>query len=147
VESAAEMLEAVARACQGAHAVFMAAAVADYAPVAAPAKIRKSEPRMTLTLERGPDILSELARSKGDTLLVGFAAETEDLLVRARAKLAAKNLDFIVANDVSRRDRGMESDYNAVTILGRDGGAREVPRALKGEVAEAILDHVFGSPP
>jgi phosphopantothenoylcysteine decarboxylase/phosphopantothenate--cysteine ligase len=144
VETAAEMREAVLAARSSADAVFMAAAVADYAPVPAPAKIKKSEASTTLTLERGPDILRELGESKGESLLIGFAAETENLLSNARQKLAAKNLDFIIANDVSRHDRGMESDHNAVTILDRGGEALEVPRALKGEVAERILDHVFG---
>ena len=144
VETAEEMRQAVLAARSGADAVFMAATVADHAPVPAASKIKKSDVAMTLTLERGPDILRELGESKGDTLLIGFAAETEDLLSNARKKLEAKNLDFIVANDVSRPDRGMSSDHNAVTILDRDGGAVEVPRALKGEVAERILDRVFG---
>lgn len=144
VETAAEMRQAVLAARSGADAVFMAAAVADHAPVPAGSKIKKSDGPLTLTLERGPDILRELGESKGDTLLIGFAAETEDLLSNARKKLEAKNLDFIVGNDVSRPDRGMSSDHNAVTILDRDGGAVEVPRALKGEVAERILDRVFG---
>jgi phosphopantothenoylcysteine decarboxylase/phosphopantothenate--cysteine ligase len=144
VETAGEMREAVLAARSGADAVFMVAAVADYAPVPAAAKIKKSEATMTLTLERGRDILRELGESKGDTLLIGFAAESEDLLPNARKKLEAKNLDFIVANDISRPDRGMGSDHNAVTILDRDGGAVEVPRALKGQVAECILDRVFG---
>jgi phosphopantothenoylcysteine decarboxylase/phosphopantothenate--cysteine ligase len=144
VETAAQMRRAVLAARSGADAVFMAAAVADHAPVPAASKIKKSDGPLTLTLERGPDILRELGESKGDTLLIGFAAETEDLLSNARKKLEAKNLDFIVGNDVSRPDRGMSSDHNAVTILDRDGGAVEVPRALKGEVAERILDRVFG---
>jgi len=144
VETAAEMRQAVLAARSGADAVFMAAAVADHAPVPAASKIKKSDGPLTLTLERGPDILRELGESKGDTLLIGFAAETEDLLSNARKKLEAKNLDFIVGNDVSRPDRGMSSDHNAVTILDRDGGAVEVSRALKGEVAERILDRVFG---
>jgi phosphopantothenoylcysteine decarboxylase/phosphopantothenate--cysteine ligase len=144
VETAAQMRRAVLAARSGADAVFMAAAVADHAPVPAASKIKKSDGPLTLTLERGPDILRELGESKGDTLLIGFAAETEDLLSNARKKLEAKNLDFIVGNDVSRPDRGMSSDHNAVTILDRDGGAVEVPRALKGEVVERILDRVFG---
>ena len=108
------------------------------------AKIKKAEAPLTLTLERGPDILRELGESKGECLLIGFAAETENLLSNAREKLETKNLDFIVANDVARPDRGMESDYNAVTILDRGGKAVEVARALKGEVAERILNRVFG---
>jgi phosphopantothenoylcysteine decarboxylase/phosphopantothenate--cysteine ligase len=147
VETAVQMREAVLSAGQGADAVFMTAAVADYAPQAAPAKIKKAAAPLTLTLTPGPDILAELGRNNlagGRTLLVGFAAETGDLLAQAQAKLDAKNLDFIVANDVSRPGRGMEVDLNAVTILDRAGGRHEIPLARKGEVAEAILDRIFG---
>ena len=74
-----------------------------------------------------------------------FAAETESLLDSARGKLQRKNLDFIVANDVSRPETGLDADDNEVTLIGRDGSLKEVPRASKVEIAEAILDHVFGS--
>jgi phosphopantothenoylcysteine decarboxylase/phosphopantothenate--cysteine ligase len=144
VETAAEMRDAVVAARPGVDAIFMVAAVADYAPVPAPAKIKKSEATRTLTLERGPDILRELGESKGDTVLVGFAAETEEIIENARGKLESKNLDFIVANDVSRPDRGLGSDRNAVTILSRDRDPVDVPPAFKGEVAERILNVVFG---
>ena len=76
-----------------------------------------------------------------------FYPETDDLLAHARAKLERKNLDFIVANDVSGSEVGLEADDNAVTILSRDGASLEVPRASKAEIAEAILDRVFGEPP
>jgi phosphopantothenoylcysteine decarboxylase/phosphopantothenate--cysteine ligase len=145
VETAREMREAVLAA--PADAVFMAAAVADYAPEPAAVKIKKTAGSLTLTLPRGPDILAELGERKrpgSGPLLVGFAAETDDLLARAAEKLAAKNLDFIVANDVSRPDRGMESDLNAVTVLDRQGGRHDVPLAAKREIAEAILDRIFG---
>jgi phosphopantothenoylcysteine decarboxylase/phosphopantothenate--cysteine ligase len=145
VHTAAEMRRALLEAAREADAVFMAAAVADWAPEAAPRKIKKGEAGLTLTLDRTPDILSELGRSRGKATLVGFAAETDDLLANARAKLESKNLDFVVANDVSGTDRGMESDRNAVTVLSRSGDVREVPLAPKGEVAEAILDCVFGA--
>jgi len=145
VETAREMLEAVRRVGEDAEIVFMAAAVADYAPVAAPSKIKKSGGSLTLTLEEGPDILAELGRSKRDRLLVGFAAETEELLANAQGKLERKNVDFIVANDVSRADIGFDADHNAVTILGRDGSRSELPRASKTEIAEAILDRVLGA--
>ena len=122
----------------------MTAAVADYAPVAAASKIKKSGGAMTLVLEENADILAELGREKGDRILVGFAAESEDLIPHATSKLERKNLDFIVANDISIPDQGMDSDFNAVTILGRDGERLELPRAPKGEIAEAVLDRVFG---
>lgn len=142
VETAAQMRDAVWAVRREADVILMAAAVADYVPVKAPAKIRKTGGPLTLTLEPGDDILLELGRDKGRTLLVGFAAETEDVIARAREKLDRKNLDFIVANDVSGADRGMESDHNEVTVIGRDGGQLEIPLARKGEVAERILDHV-----
>ena len=114
VETASEMREAVMQARDEAQVVFMAAAVSDYAPVAAPSKIKKTGGSLTLTLDEGPDILAELGRDKQDRLLVGFAAETEELMSNAQGKLTRKNLDFIVANDVSRADIGFDADHNAV---------------------------------
>jgi len=146
VETAAEMRETVLRSRKGAAAVFMAAAVSDYVPQAVPSKIKRSGAPLELTLDEGSDILAELGRTREEPLLVGFAAETDDLIENARSKLQRKNVDFIVANDVSREDIGLDSDHNQVTILGRDGGVFEVPRAPKAEVAEAILDRVLGEP-
>ena len=95
------------------------------------------------------NILAELGERKGrgagGPLLVGFAAETEDLLARAEAKLVAKNLDFIVANDVSRSDAGIEADLNEVTVLDGKGGRHVIPLQAKRGVAESILDRVFGT--
>lgn len=147
VETAAEMRRAVLDARQGAAAIFMVAAVADFVPAAAPSKIKKAGGPLVLTLEAGPDILAELGREKGSVLLVGFAAETDDMLANARAKLEAKNLDFIVANDVARADVGIGAERNAVTILDRSGGSHAVAEAPKGAVADAILDRVFGAGP
>jgi len=144
VSTSAEMREAILRAREGAEAVFMAAAVADYVPQAAGSKIKRTGGPLTLTLEEGPDILSELGAKRKERLLIGFAAETEALLESARAKLQRKNLDFIVANDVSRPEIGLDADENEVTLIARDGETREIPRASKVEIAEAILDHVFG---
>ncbi|MBZ5639282.1 MAG: bifunctional phosphopantothenoylcysteine decarboxylase/phosphopantothenate--cysteine ligase CoaBC [Acidobacteriia bacterium] len=144
VTTSDEMRRAVLEARAGAHAVIMAAAVSDFVTEPAASKIKKGPEGLTLTLARGPDILAELGREKGDLLLVGFAAETEDLLARAREKLEAKNLDFVVANDVSAPGRGIEATRNAVTILDRAGGSFEVAEASKAEVADAILDRVFG---
>jgi phosphopantothenoylcysteine decarboxylase/phosphopantothenate--cysteine ligase len=144
VETAAEMRQAVRGAIAGVHAVFMAAAVGDFAPAPAPSKIKRSGAPLALALEENPDILAELGRERGDMLLIGFAAETEDVLERARAKLVGKNLDYIVANDVSRPGIGFGAPDNAVTILARAGEPVVIPRASKAEVAEAILDRVFG---
>lgn len=144
VETSEQMREAVLRLRTGAAAIFMAAAVADFIPRAAASKIKKTADTLTLELDRGPDILAELGAQRGEEILVGFAAETESLVDKAQAKLVAKNLDFIVANDVSRADVGFDSPDNAVTILCRDGSRTEIPRSSKVEVAEAILDRIFG---
>jgi phosphopantothenoylcysteine decarboxylase/phosphopantothenate--cysteine ligase len=145
VETSEEMRRAVLAAVSEAHAVFMVAAVSDFLPRESPRKIKKEGGSLTLTLEEGPDILAELGRRKEGTILVGFAAETEDLLEGARKKLVAKNLDWVVANDVSRPDLGIGSDRNQVTILDRAGARVDVPAASKAEVAEAILDRIFGA--
>jgi len=145
IHTSAEMREAVLERRAGAEAVFMAAAVADYIPRAAQAKLKKSGGTLTLTLDEGPDILAGLGAERRERLLVGFAAETEALVDNARSKLERKNLDFIVANDVSRPGIGIEADDNAVTILGRAGEVWEVPRQSKAEVAEEILDRIFGT--
>jgi phosphopantothenoylcysteine decarboxylase/phosphopantothenate--cysteine ligase len=147
VTTSAEMREALLRARVGADALFMAAAVADYVPLARPSKLKRSGAPLTLTLDEGPDILAELGRERAERLLVGFAAETDDLLAHAREKLARKRLDFIVANDVSQAGIGFDADDNEVTVIDRSGTAHRVPRGSKREVAEAILDRVFGPAP
>jgi phosphopantothenoylcysteine decarboxylase/phosphopantothenate--cysteine ligase len=145
VETSAQMREAVLKARQGATAVFMAAAVSDFVPQIAASKIKRSGGPLTLTLDEGPDILAEMGRDRGEELLVGFAAETDELERHAQEKLERKNVDFIVANDVSRTDVGLDADDNQVTILGRSGERWEVPKASKAQVAEAILDRVLAS--
>ena len=137
------MREAVLRAFDAADAVIKAAAVADYRPKErAGQKIKKQEGSLTLELVRNPDILRELGEKKTHQLLVGFAAETEHVLDYARGKLEKKNLDFIVANDVSRKDAGFSADTNCVTILARDGVCTEHPLMSKRQLADVILDHV-----
>jgi len=145
VETAAEMREAILRARDGAEAVFMAAAVADYVPERAKTKIQKTGADLVLRFHEGLDILAELGRDRRERVLVGFAAETGELLDRARSKLERKGADFIVANDVTRTDIGLDSDHNEVTILGRGGEIWEIGRATKGEIADTILDRVLGS--
>ncbi len=144
VRTAEEMRAAVREARGGAHALLMAAAVADFAPRPAESKIKKTGRGTSLALEPTTDILAEVGRDKGDLLLVGFAAETEGLPERAREKLRSKNLDFIVANEVSADGKGIDSERNSVLILDREGGTVEVPESPKAEVAERILDRVFG---
>jgi phosphopantothenoylcysteine decarboxylase / phosphopantothenate---cysteine ligase len=147
VRSAGEMYDAVMRVAPEAHVVVMAAAVADYTP-ATPAnqKIAKSDGPMTLTLERTRDILGKLGEVRSRVtgrgpVLVGFAAETSDVVARAREKRARKNVDLIVANDVSRSDAGFDVDTNAVTLVTAEG-VEEVPLQSKTAVAARILDRV-----
>ncbi len=146
VRSAADMHRAVLEQADSADVVIMAAAVADYAPEKrADQKIAKTDETMTLVLKRTPDILGDLgtrrlASGRGP-LLVGFAAETEDLVARATEKLRKKHVDLIVANDVSRSDAGFDVDTNAVTIIGADG-SESVPLQSKNGVAAEMLDRV-----
>jgi len=148
VETAREMRDAVLSLCPGAAALLMAAAVTDFRPARYSAQKVKKEGRATLdiTLERNPDILLDIARRRldleGPEVVVGFAAETGDLVARAREKLLAKRLDLIVANDVSATDSGFEVDTNRVTLLGLDGSVEALPLMSKAEVAERVLDKV-----
>jgi phosphopantothenoylcysteine decarboxylase/phosphopantothenate--cysteine ligase len=144
VRSAEEMVRAVEARAADAEIVVMAAAVADYRPAAvAPRKLKKGEAGTSLELVRTPDILRRLGEDKGGRFLVGFAAETDALLANARQKLAAKNLDLIVANDVSRGDAGFGSESNAAVLIDAAGGSLEVPRVSKRELAERIWDRVL----
>jgi phosphopantothenoylcysteine decarboxylase/phosphopantothenate--cysteine ligase len=145
VSSAEEMRVAVAKEAGAASIFIAAAAVADYrTKEKATAKIKKSDAEIELKLERTADILSEVAKArKNGQLLIGFAAETDDLLVHAREKLASKGLDAIVANDVSRVDSGFDSENNAVLILLRDNSEPiELPLMSKLETAHRIMDEV-----
>jgi phosphopantothenoylcysteine decarboxylase/phosphopantothenate--cysteine ligase len=141
VESAEEMRQAVLRLLPEATVIIKTAAVSDYRPkVAAAQKIKRSGP-MSLELEPTADILGEVARHKQSQIIVGFAAETQNVLENARKKLASKSLDAIVVNDVSREGVGFDSDRNAVTIIMKDEVV-EVPETSKWEVAQRVLDQV-----
>ena len=143
VRSAREMEKAVLSEFESAHAVIKAAAVADYRPKEeASQKIKKKEGELTVTLVRNPDILYELGQRKKQQLLVGFAAETDELETYAKKKLAKKNLDFIVANDVSARDAGFGTDTNRVQIFYRGGREESLPLMSKAQLAGLILDRV-----
>ena len=143
VRSTAQMREAVLTNLKNASILLMAAAVSDYRPrQMAAGKIKKSEAEMVLTLERNPDILSEAGRQKDHRILVGFAAETENLLRNARSKLKEKNLDLIVANDVTLPGAGFEVDTNIVKFLDRSRKVEELPLMTKEELADRILDRV-----
>jgi phosphopantothenoylcysteine decarboxylase/phosphopantothenate--cysteine ligase len=141
VESAEQMRDAVVNLLPQASIVIKTAAVSDYrAKAAAGQKIKRKGP-MTLELEATPDILKELAQKKQNQIVIGFAAETENVLENARQKLVSKNLDAIVVNDVSREGVGFDSDRNAVTIITRDEVV-EVPETTKWEVAQRVLDQI-----
>jgi phosphopantothenoylcysteine decarboxylase / phosphopantothenate---cysteine ligase len=142
VESAEEMEAAVRGAAPDADIVVMAAAVADFRPkVAADQKMKKDAGPPELVLEPTPDILAGLAGRRGrGQVLVGFAAETSDVVAHARDKVIRKGVDLIVANDVSAPGVGFEHDTNAVTIIGRDGPVAETGLTTKDRVAAAVLD-------
>jgi phosphopantothenoylcysteine decarboxylase/phosphopantothenate--cysteine ligase len=143
--SAAEMDQAVARESRNASVFIGAAAIADYRPAQrAEQKIKKSEESVTLTLERTPDVLANVAASRQNGLLVvGFAAETENVIANAREKLRSKKLDAIVANDVTRSDSGFDTTTNAITIItAKNTDPVELPALSKMEAAHRILDVV-----
>jgi phosphopantothenoylcysteine decarboxylase/phosphopantothenate--cysteine ligase len=141
VESAEEMREAALKLLPLATVVIKTAAVSDYRPKAAAGQKIKRKGAMTLELEATPDILKELCLRKGSQIMMGFAAETENVLENARQKLVAKNLDAIVVNDVSREGVGFDSDRNAVTIISHEK-VIEIPETTKWEVAQRVLDQV-----
>ena len=141
VESARQMREAVLAEYAAADVVIMSAAVADYRPQAVAAeKIKKSDDELVLHLVRNPDILLELGQKKQQQVLVGFAAETCNVEEYARKKLAKKNLDFIVANDVSAKDAGFAVDNNRVQLFFRDGQSESYPLMSKRQLADIIID-------
>jgi len=145
VGSAAEMLRALERATAGADVLVMAAAVADYAPEqVAAAKLKRTDKPIDLHLRPNVDILKAIGPRPG-LFRVGFAAETEDLRPQAQQKLAAKQLDMIVANQVGVDGQGLGSDFNAVTIVSASGEVVDIPRLPKWEVAERIWDAIDAS--
>ena len=145
IETALEMANAVEQELAGKSVFIASAAVVDYRPThPANQKIKKKEQTLTLSLEKTEDILTNVSKHRQDGMLViGFAAETENVLDNARAKLRSKNLDMIVANDVSRSDSGFETQTNAITILTRNQEALELPLMSKREAADRILDTII----
>jgi phosphopantothenoylcysteine decarboxylase/phosphopantothenate--cysteine ligase len=145
VKTAEEMRRTVLAECRQYDVIIKAAAVLDWRPrETAEHKIKKGRGVQTLELVENPDILAELGCGRGNRrcLLVGFAAETQDLIANAQEKLKKKNLDLIVVNDVSREDAGFEVDTNAVKIVYRDGHMEELPLMAKEEVADQLLDRI-----
>jgi phosphopantothenoylcysteine decarboxylase / phosphopantothenate---cysteine ligase len=141
VRTAVEMLAAARKHFPACSLAVFAAAVADYRPAEpASSKIKRSKEALTIHLEPNADILATLAKEKGERIVVGFAAETEHVAENARKKLAQKNADLMVANDVTAQGAGFDHDTNIVTLFSHDGRDLPLPRMSKGEVAERILD-------
>lgn len=144
VRTAVEMHDRIFDHLQEATVIIKAAAVADYHVANVPVqKLKKTATRMTLDLDPTPDILAELGQKKGDRLLIGFAAETDNLVAEARRKLQTKNCDMIVANLVNQENSGFESDMNRVTLVKKTGENVEIPPALKRSIADSILDEAL----
>ncbi len=145
VRTAAEMRDNVFANLKSATVIIKCAAVADFRPVNPdPNKIKKSAASKSLEMESTPDILAELGQQKGNRLLIGFAAETNNLREETARKLAAKNCDLVVGNLVGAPDSGFESDSNEVLLAFRSGEFRELPRASKKEVARSIWNEISG---
>lgn len=144
VRTAAEMREAVLKRLDEATIIVKAAAVADYHVARVPSqKVKKTMARISVELDPTPDILAELGQKKGDRLLIGFAAETENLRQEARRKLASKNCDMVVGNLVGQEGVGFESDTNEVVIALATGNTIAIPKATKREVADRIFDEAL----
>jgi len=143
VTSAQEMYDRVCNYYGECDVVIGAAAVADYRPAKfSQQKVKKGEGELFIELTRNPDILAELGKNKGNRILVGFAAETQDLINNAVDKLRKKNLDLLVANDVTLEGAGFAVDTNVVTIISRNGDTTPLPAMRKSELANVILDRV-----
>ena len=145
VKSASEMQTAAENEFNNAACVIMAAAVADYR-VKNPAeqKIKKTDADMiTLELVKNPDILKELCAQKTTQIVVGFCAESENLIENAKEKIQKKGCDYLIANDISRKDIGFSSDYNEVVILDKNGGQKRLERASKNEIARKIIEAIY----
>ena len=143
VSSAREMRDAVMSNLPESTAVVKSAAVADYRPAGfSESKIKKTERPLEFKLERNPDIISEVGKIKGDRILVGFAVETDNLVGYATKKMKEKNMDLIVANDITQPGAGFAGETNIVKILDREGGSEDLPLMDKMDVANRILDRV-----
>lgn len=143
IKSALDMEEEAKKHFSWSDVVIKAAAVADYRPAQrSQQKIKKSEDNLTIQLTRNPDILQELGKQKEHQILVGFAAETEELLKNAKEKLQKKNLDFIIANNIAKEGSGFQVDTNRATFIYKDGTINKHPMMSKTELANVILDEV-----
>lgn len=146
VKSALDMKSAVEREFENADCVIMAAAVADYrVKKIAPQKMKKtSNDEISLTLVKNPDILKEISSRKTTQVIVGFCAESENLIQNAKEKISKKGCDYLIANDISRKDIGFSSDYNEVTILDKNGNMKKIEKADKFTIARKIFEEIYG---
>ncbi len=143
VETALEMYNAVMDNFENHNIVIKTAAVADYRPETASIhKTKKSEQNLNLTLVRNPDILNELGKVKENKILIGFAAETDNVIENAKGKVSKKNLDFIIANDITKEGAGFGTDTNIVTIIDKNGNIEDIGKSGKTDIAHRILDKV-----
>lgn len=145
VKSALDMKTAVEAEFETADCIIMAAAVADYrAKEIEPQKMKKTaDDEITLQLVKNPDILKEISSKKTSQIVVGFCAESENLIENAKEKIAKKGCDYLIANDISRKDIGFSSDYNEVTILSKDGSMKKLERADKMTIARQIFGEIY----
>ena len=138
--TAAEMHDAVLLNCNGAHALVMAAAVADYRPRSLSRhKIKKTSQQMSIELEPTTDIIASVTKN---IIRVGFAAESHDLLENAKSKLKSKQLDLVIANDITQENSGFDADTNKVAFLDQSGSIEELPLMSKDEVASQLLERL-----
>ncbi|WP_245669617.1 bifunctional phosphopantothenoylcysteine decarboxylase/phosphopantothenate--cysteine ligase CoaBC [Desulfuribacillus alkaliarsenatis] len=147
VTNAQEMLDAVLQELSNSDLLIKAAAVADYRPKkVAEHKIKKHDDSLTIELQKNTDILTEVSKHRSaKQIIVGFAAESENLLVNAKKKLQTKKLDFIIANDISKSNSGFDVDYNQVIICNKDGSIKELPKLHKKQLAVEILKEITNS--
>ena len=146
VKSALEMKNAVEQEFENSDCIIMAASVADYrVKEISEQKIKKTkDDEITLTLVKNPDILKEISMKKTSQIVVGFCAESENLIENAKEKISKKGCDYLIANDISRKDIGFSSDYNEVTILDKNGGMKKLERADKRTIARKIFEEIYG---
>jgi phosphopantothenoylcysteine decarboxylase/phosphopantothenate--cysteine ligase len=144
VVTAEEMLSAVSTQLEWCDVLIMTAAVADWRPTSVSAsKLKKGDKDLTLKLESTQDILLSVGALKGKRCFVGFAAESQDLMKNASSKLAEKNLDMVVANDITRNDSGFASDNNQVTIIYADGQTEDLPLMSKHDLGKVIVSRIM----
>ena len=138
------MYEEVMKHADKNHIIIKTAAVSDYTPVkTSRSKIKKDQDKISLELKKTADILSELGKNYSGKIIVGFAAETNDIVNHSIKKIREKNIDLIVANNISDRETGFGSDYNRVSIIDRKSNVTEIPLMLKEDVAHRILDSII----